>query len=505
MPQPSSAPPSTEYRLPNGQVPVRAVLRRPRLFATEVLAGMVTTLALIPEVISFSIISGVGPDVALISSVVLAIAMSFLGGRPAMVTAAAGSVALVIAPMVHAHGTAYVLPAVLLAGVIQVAIGAAGLARLVRYIPRSVMIGFVNALGVLIFVAQLQHVIDVPWQVYPLFAITVLIVVFLPRLTKAVPAPLVAIVVVTAAAFAFGMNVPTVGDEGNVSGALPGITPLTVPLDLQTLQIIAPTAFAAAIVGLLETLLTAKLVDELTDSRSAKGRETWGLGVANILAGLWGGIAGCAMIGQTVVNVQIGRARTRISTLVAGLFLLLLISVLSPVMAAIPMAALAAVMMIVALRTVDWHSVRPSTLRRMPLPETLVMLVTVAVVVATSNLAIGVGVGVLLALVFFARRIAHVVRVERTLDAAGEVAYYRVLGPLFFASSNDLVEQFSYADDPAQVVVDLSGSHVWDASSVAALDSVESRYAQHGAQVELRGLNSHSQEFHGRLTGELGG
>ncbi len=505
MPVAPSAPASTAFRLPNGQVPMRAVLRHPRLLTTEVLAGMVTTLALIPEVISFSLISGVGPDVALISSVVLAIVMSFVGGRPAMVSAAAGSVALVLAPLVQAHGTAYVLPAVLLTGLIQIVFGAAGLARLVRYIPRSVMIGFVNALGVLIFVAQVQHVIDVPWQVYPLFVVTILIVVLLPRLTRAIPAPLVAIVLVTAAAIVFGMNVPTVGDEGSVSGGLPGLTPWTVPFDLETLRIVAPTAFAAAMVGLLESLLTAKVVDEITDSRSGKGRESWGLGIANILAGVWGGVAGCAMIGQTVVNVQIGRARTRISTLVAGLFLLLLVAVLSPVMAAIPMAALAAVMMVVAVRTVDWHSIRPSTLRRMPLPETIVMLVTVAVVVATNNLATGVGVGVLLALVFFARRIAHVVRVLRSVSADGEVAHYRVLGPLFFASSNDLVDQFSYVDDPARVVIDLSRSHVWDASSVAALDAIETKYAAHGATVELTGLNPHSRMFHGRLTGSLGG
>lgn len=505
MPAAPTAPESTDFRLPNGNVPVLAVLRRPRLLTTEVLAGMVTTLALIPEVISFSLISGVGPDVALISSVVLAVAMSFLGGRPAMVSAAAGSVALVLAPMVQAHGTGYVLPTVLLTGVIQIAFGAAGLARLVRYIPRSVMIGFVNALGVLIFVAQVQHVVDVPWQVYPLFVATILIVVFLPRITKAVPAPLVAIVVATGAAFLLGMHVPTVGDEGSVSGGLPGLTPWTVPFDLQTLGIIAPTAFAAALVGLLESLLTAKLVDELTDSRSSKGRESWGLGVANILAGFWGGVAGCAMIGQTIVNVQIGRARTRVSTVVAGLFLLLLVAVLSPVMAAIPMAALAAVMMVVALRTVDWHSVRPATLKRMPVPETVVMLVTVAVVVATNNLATGVGAGVLLALVFFARRIAHVVTVSREVSDDGEVARYRVLGPLFFASSNDLVEQFSYADDPSRVVIDLRDSHVWDASSVASLDAIETKYAAHGATVELTGLNEHSAFFHGRLTGSLSG
>lgn len=505
MPAIPSAPASSAYRRANGQVPVRAVLRRPRLLTTEVLAGLVTTLALIPEVISFSLISGVGPDVALISSVTLAVAMSFLGGRPAMVSAAAGSVALVLAPMVAAHGVGYVLPTVLLCGVIQILFGVAGLARLVRYIPRSVMIGFVNALGVLIFLAQVQHVVNVPWQVYPLFAVTVLIVVFLPKLTTAVPAPLVAIVLVTAAAFFLSMQVPTVADEGSVTSTLPGLTPWTVPLTFETLQIIGPVAVGAALVGLLESLLTAKLVDDMTDSRSSKRRESWSLGVANILAGCWGGVAGCAMIGQTVVNVEIGRARTRLSTLAAGLFLLLLVAVLSPVMAQIPMAALAAVMMIVALRTIDWRSVRPSTLRRMPIPETVVMLVTVAVTVATGNLATGVGVGVLLALVLFARRIAHVVQVRRTLDDDGKVVRYCVEGPLFFASSNDLVDQFSYVDDPAHVVIDLTASHVWDASSVAALDSLESKYAKHGATVEIVGLNEHSRRFHGQLTGRLDG
>ena len=286
MPVAPSAPDSVAFRLPNGQIPASAVLRRSRLLMTEVLAGMVTTLALIPEVISFSLISGVGPDVALISSVVLAVVMSFIGGRPAMVSAAAGSVALVLADGAGArHG---------IRSADSVADGPdpdrlrrGGLARLVRYIPRSVMIGFVNALGVLIFVAQVQHLVDVPWEVYPLFAVTILIVLVLPRFTRAVPAPLVAIVVVTAAAYFLGMQVPTVGDEGPVSGGLPGLTPWTVPVDLETLQIIAPTAAAAALVGLLESLLTAKLVDELTDSRSAKTRESWGLGVANILAGLW--------------------------------------------------------------------------------------------------------------------------------------------------------------------------------------------------------------------------
>ena len=380
------------------------------------LAGIVTTLALIPEVISFSVIAGVDPKVSLIASVVLALSMSVLGGRTAMVTAAAGAVALVVAPLVKDHGVEYLLPAVILAGIVQIAFGALGLARLVRFIPRSVMLGFVNALGILIFVAQVPHLLDVPWIVYPLFALTVVIVLVLPRFTKAVPSPLVAIVVVTAIVMIAGLSVPNVGDEGEIGGALPGITPLLVPLNLDTLQLIWPTALSVAFVGLMETLLTAKLVDDITDTRSHKNRESWALGVANILAGFYGGIAGCAMIGQTIVNVKIGRARTRISTFVAGLLLLALVTLLSDLMAQIPMVALAAVMMIVALTTIDWHSVRPSTLRRMPVPETLVMLVTIVVVVATGNLAIGVLVGVVLAMVLFARRVAHVITVDRTVD-----------------------------------------------------------------------------------------
>ena len=484
---------------------VRTALRDPRQLSREVLAGIVTTLALVPEVISFSVIAGVDPLVSLVASIVLALTMSVLGGRPAMVTAAAGSVALVIAPLVREHGVGYVLPAVILAGLVQIAFGAAGLARLMRFVPRSVMIGFVNALGILIFAAQVPHLVGVTWVVYPLFAVTVLIVVLLPRLTTAVPAPLVAIVVVTLVVVLAGLAVPDVGDEGPLTGALPGLTPFTVPLSLATLQLVWPTALSIAFVGLLESLLTAKLVDDLTDTRSAKGRESWALGVANILAGWWGGIAGCAMIGQTVVNVKIGRARTRISTVVTGLFLLAVVTGLSGVIARIPMVSLAAVMMLVALSTVNWHSVTPATLRRMPLPETLVMVVTVAVTVATGNLAVGVAVGVVLAMVLFARRVAHVIRVERTVAADGTTARYEVVGPLFFGSSNDLVEHFSYAEDPPHVVVDLSQAQVWDASTVAALDAVETKFREHGVQVEVEGLDERSSVFHARLSGRLGG
>jgi sulfate permease, SulP family len=484
-------------------VTVLSALRSPRLFTREVLAGIVTTLALVPEVISFSVIAGVDPIVSLVASIVLAVTMSILGGRPAMITAAAGSVALVIAPLVKAHGVEYVLPTVILAGLVQIVFGTTGLARLMRFIPRSVMIGFVNALGVLIFMAQVRHIVNVPWFVYPLFALTVVIILVLPRFTRAIPAPLVAIVVVTAIVIVAGLSVPDVADEGPLTGALPALTPFLVPLTLSTLQIIWPTALSVAFVGLMETLLTAKLVDELTDSPSHKSRESWALGVANIAAGFYGGIAGCAMIGQTIVNVKIGRARTRISTFVAGVFLLALVTGLSTIMGKIPMVALAAVMMIVAITTVDWHSVRPSTLRRMPIPETIVMAVTVIIVVATGNLAIGVIVGVVLAMVLFARRVAHVVRVDRNVSADGESVRYEVSGPLFFGSSNDIVERFAYASDPDDVTIDFSRTQIWDASTVAALDSIEEKFRQHGVTATFVGLDERSTIFHGKLTGRL--
>lgn len=483
-------------------------LRKPRLLTIEVLAGIVTTLALIPEVISFSVIAGVDPKVSLIASVVLAISMSILGGRPAMITAAAGAVALVVAPMVQEHGAQYLLPAVVLAGLVQILFGVTGLARLMRFIPRSVMVGFVNALGILIFTAQVPHLIGVPWLVYPLFALTLLIVVGLPRITTAVPAPLVAIVVVTAVVMIAHFTVPTVGDQGAVAGGLPGITPLLVPLNLETLSIIGPTALSVAFVGLLETLLTAKLVDDLTNSKSNKGREAWALGVANILAGFWGGIAGCAMIGQTMVNVKLGRARTRISTFIAGVALLALVTVFSDVMEKIPMVALAAVMMVVAVSTVDFHSVRPATLKRMPISETLVMAFTVIVTVSTGNLAIGVGLGVVLAMVLFARRVSHVLTVTRRVQATAmntaETVIYTVRGPLFFGSSNDLVEQFAYAEDPTSVTIDFSEAQIWDASTVAALDSVQAKYTEQHIKVRFTGLDERSVNFHGRLTGTLG-
>src|SRR5689334_7094003 len=465
---------------------IGSVLSSPREFTRETLAGVVTALALIPEVISFSFVSGVDPKVALFSSVVLGLVMSVLGGRPAMVTAAAGSIALVIGPMVKTYGSGYILPTILLAGIIQIVFGLTGMARLTRFIPRSVMIGFVNSLGILIFFAQVPHILNVPWIIYPLFALTIAIVLLAPRFITIIPAPLIAIVIVTAIIISGHLTVPNVGGNGGaMAPGLPGITPFTVPLNWETLSIIWPTGLSVAFVGLLETLLTAKLVDDVTDTRSHKGKESWALGVANIAAGFYGGIAGCAMIAQTVVNVKIGGGRSRISTAAAALVLLVLVTVLSNLMAQIPLVALAAVMMIAALKTFDWHSVMPSTLKRMPKSETSVLVVTVIITVATGNLAFGIAGGVLLAMVLFARRVAHVIRVERTPAEDGSAVRYTVYGPLFFGSSNDLVERFSYALDPKQVTVDLTHSQIWDASSVAALDAVQTKYRAHGRVISF--------------------
>ncbi|MGR7877681.1 SulP family inorganic anion transporter [Klebsiella aerogenes] len=387
----------------------------PALITRETLAGVLTALALIPEVISFSVIAGVDPQVSLIASVVLCLAMSVLGGRPAMVTATAGSVALVIGPMVHQHGVGYILPAVILAGIIQILFGIYGMARLMRFIPPPVMTGFVNALGILIFFAQVPHFWSRQPLIVGLFVLTLLIVLWAPRFIKAVPAPLIAIVLLTAYTVTSGQLLPTVGDEGAMSGGLPGFNALAVPLDLSTLKIIWPCALSIAFVGLMESLLTAKLVDDLTHTPSNKSRESAGLGIANILAGCYGGIAGCAMIGQTIVNVEMGKARSRLSTIVAGMVLLLLVTVLSQVMAKIPMAVLAGVMVIVAVKTFSWQSIRPTALARNPWPETVVMAATVVVTVTTSNLAIGVLAG-LIAMALIPRRLR--VKAQLTSETA---------------------------------------------------------------------------------------
>lgn len=400
---------------------ILSVMRSPKLLLRETLAGVITALALIPEVISFSVIAGVDPKVSLIASVVLCLAMSFLGGRPAMVTAAAGSVALVIGPMVHQHGVGYILPAVVMAGVIQILFGLCGMARLMRFIPQPVMTGFVNALGVLIFFAQVPHFWSRNPLIIALFVATLLIVLWAPRVIKSVPSPLIAIVLLTLFTVTSGQLLPTVGDEGSMSGGLPGLTQLLVPLNLDTLNIIWPCALSIAFVGLMESLLTAKLVDDLTATPSNKARESAGLGIANILAGFYGGIAGCAMIGQTIVNVEMGKGRSRLSTIMAGLVLLLLVTALSNVMADIPMSVLAGIMVIVAFKTFSWHSIKPATLKRAPWPETVVMVVTVAATVSTGNLAIGVLAGVVCMVLIPARLKAKLAaKAEKSSPAQGK-------------------------------------------------------------------------------------
>ncbi|WP_371502303.1 SulP family inorganic anion transporter [Kitasatospora sp. NBC_00374] len=397
-------------------------------------------------------------------------------------TTRARAVALVIGPLNREHGLGYLVAAVILAGVIQIALGALGVAKLMRFVPRSVMVGFVNALAILIFMAQVPEMTHVPWAVYPLIAVGLALMVFFPKVTMVIPAPLVSIVILTVITLAAGIAVPTVGDKGDLPSSLPVPGLPDVPFTM------------------MESLMTAKLVDDITDTHSSKTRESIGQGIANIVTGFFGGMGGCAMIGQTMINVKVSGARTRLSTFLAGAFLMVLCIVFGPVVSDIPMAALVAVMVMVSF---DWHSIAPKTLKRMPAGEIAVMVITVAVVVATSNLAIGVVVGSITAMVIFAKRVAHFANVTAHAAPDGGQVVYSVTGELFFASSNDLVGQFNYAGDPDKVVIDLTDAHIWDASSVAALDAIETKYKQRGKTVEIIGLNTPSADLHDKLSGEL--
>ncbi len=488
--------------MPSAPLITRPTWLSPIVARTEALAGLVVALALIPEAISFSILAGVDPRVGLFSSFVMAVVISLTGGRPAMITAATGAIALVVAPLAQDYGLDHLLAAVILGGVFQVLLGVAGFARLMRFIPRSVMVGFVNALAILIFTAQLPQLVDVPWVVYPMVAAGLAMIFVLPRFTTAVPSPLVSIVVLTALTLLAGFVVPDVGSQGELPDSLPFFALPDLPLTLETLQIITPYALGVAFVGLMESLMTAKLVDDITDTGSDKTRESCGQGIANVASGLFGGMGGCAMIGQTMINVKSG-ARTRLSTFLAGAFLLVLVVVLGDVVAVIPMAALVAVMIFVSIATFDWHSVR--TLHLMPRSETAVMLTTVAGTLLTHNLAIGVGAGVLTACVLFARRVAHLVEITSAMDHDATTRIYEVRGALFFASSNELYTQFDYAGDPPQVRIDLSQAQVWDASTVAALDAITHKYGLRGKSVEIVGLDGHSADRYERHSGQLAG
>ena len=461
---------------------------------------------MIPEAISFSIIAGVAPRVGLYASFTMAVTIAIAGGRPAMISAATGAMALVIIGLVRDHGLEYLLAATILAGLIQLVLGLLGIARLMRFVPRSVTVGFVNALAILIFAAQVPQLREGGAVGLALVLGGLVLIIFLPRLTTAVPSPLIAIIVVSALVITGHIDVPTVGDQGLLpdSFPIPGLP--AVPFSFDTLRIILPYSVALAAVGLLESLMTARIVDGITDTRSNKDRESSGQGIANVVTGFFGGMAGCAMIGQTIINVKVSGARTRLSTFAAGVFLLALVLGMGGLVGRIPMPALVAVMIIVSVSTFDWHSVQPATLRRMPRSETLVMVVTVAATVATENLAIGVGLGVLTAMALFARRVAHLIDVDRVVSPAGDAVTYVVSGELFFASNQEFIDAFDYHDDPAHVTIDFTKAHIWDASSVAALDAVTERYRDHyGTLVDITGMNQFSSAIHGRLSGELAG
>ena len=452
----------------------------------DLLAGTVVALALIPEAIAFSIIAGVDPAVGLYASFIIAVTISIVGGRPAMISAATGAMALLMVTLVRDHGLEYLFAASLLTGVFQIGIGLLKLGRYIRFVSRSVMTGFVNSLAILIFLAQMPELIGANWQTFALVGAALVIIYGLPRLTKAVPSPLIAIVVISAFVIWSGLDVRTVGDMGQMPSTLPTFHLPAVPLTWETLTIIGPIAATLAFVGLLESLLTANLLDDITDTPSDKDRETRGQGIANIAASLFGGMAGCAMIGQSIINVTSG-ARGRLSTLWAGLFLLFLILVLQDWVTRIPMAALVAVMIMVSVGTFDWTSVL--NLRSTPIQSSIVMIATTVTVVATHDLSKGVVLGVILSAIFFMRKVGKTVIVEEVGTPEDGVLRYRVTGQLFFASSDVFAAAFEHHGHPKRVQIDMTGAHLWDLTGVAAVDKVVFRYRRQGAVVEVIGMN----------------
>jgi len=455
----------------------------------DLLAGTVVALALIPEAIAFSIIAGVDPKVGLYASFSIAVIISFTGGRPGMISAATGAMALLMVSLVKEHGLQYLFAATILTGVLQIFAGLLRLGTVMRFISRSVMTGFVNALAILIFMAQVPEMIDVAWLTYPMIAGGLAIIYLLPRFTKAVPSPLVCIVVLTALSLGLGFNLRTVGDMGELPSSLPFFLLPDIPLNFETLMIILPYSIPLAIVGLLESLMTASIVDDLTDTTSDKNRECSGEGIANVATGFLGGMAGCAMIGQSVINVKSG-GRGRLSAFTAGTLLLFLIVALGDWVARIPMAALVAVMVVVSIGTFSWASLW--NLRTHPRSSSIVMLSTVAVVVATHNLAYGVLVGVLLSGIFFAWKVGQLVAVHSTATDDGTERTYTVVGQIFFASADSFVAAFDFQEVLEQVRIDVTRSHFWDISAVAALDKVVMKFRREGAEVEIIGMNEAS-------------
>jgi sulfate permease, SulP family len=462
----------------------------------DVLAGIVVALALIPEAIAFSIIAGVDPKVGLYASFSIAVIIAFAGGRPGMISAATGAMALLMVDLVSDHGLQYLFAATILTGMIQILFGYLKLARFMRFVSNSVMTGFVNALAILIFMAQLPELTGVTWITYPMVAAGLAIIYLLPRLTTAVPSPLVSIVVLTIVAIAFDLNVNTVSDMGELPSSLPVFLIPDVPVNLDTLMIILPYSLGLAVVGLLESLMTASIVDDFTDTTSDKHRESKGQGIANIATGFLGGMAGCAMIGQSVINVKSG-GRGRLSTFVAGSFLLVLVVVLGDAVGRVPMPALVAVMIMVSIGTFSWGSL--TQLRVHPATSSTVMIATVAVVVYTHNLAIGVVVGVILSAVFFAWKVGQLFQITSGLSDDGRARVYTIRGQVFFASSDDFINAFDYAEVIDTVVIDASEAHFWDITSVASLDKVIIKFRREGTHVELIGTNDASASMIDRL------
>jgi SulP family sulfate permease len=462
----------------------------------DLLAGIVVALALIPEAIGFSIVAGVDPKVGLYASFCIAVIMAFAGGRPAMISAATGAMALLMVDLVADHGLAYLFAATILTGVLQMVFGFLRLGRYMRFVPKAVMVGFVNALAILIFLAQLEQFHGAHASIYPLVLAGLAIIYLFPRITRAIPSPLVAIVALTAFAVFSGLPLRTVGDMGELPSALPFFALPQIPFTLETLMILLPYALPLALVGLIESLLTANIVDDLTDTGSNKNREARGQGIANIVTGFFGGMAGCAMIGQSIINVGSG-GRTRLSTLAAGLFLLGMLLAAGDALRMIPMGALVAVMIMVSINTFDWGSL-PGMLRH-PKSETIVMIGTVGVVLATHNLALGVGVGVLLSCVFFSRKIAKLIRVTSQLDEAARTRTYTVSGQLFFVSTEEFLAGFDTTEELDAVVLDLTHAQLWDATAIAAIDKLVLRFRARGTQVTLEGVSEQSAALLERL------
>ena len=458
----------------------------------DTLAGIVVALALIPEAIAFSIIAGVDPKVGLYASFCIAVIIAFTGGRPGMISAATGAMALLMVTLVRDHGLEYLLAATLLTGILQIAAGYLKLAELMRFVSRSVVTGFVNALAILIFMAQLPELSGVTWHVYAMTAAGLGIIYlfpYLPRIGKTIPSPLVCIVVLTAVYMLSGMEIRTVGDMGELPDTLPVFLWPDVPLNFETLWIILPYSVMLAVVGLLESMMTATIVDDLTDTSSDKNRECKGQGIANIGAGLMGGMAGCAMIGQSVINIKSG-GRTRLSTLIAGVVLLLMVVFLSDWVSQIPMAALVAVMIMVSIGTFSWASIRD--LKKHPMSTNVVMLATVAVTVGTHNLAIGVFVGVLIAAMNFANKVGNILYIGSEEADEGSHRIYKIVGQVFFASSERFGNAFDFKETVAKVTIDLSRAHFWDITAVQTLDRVVIKFRREGTVVELIGLNEAS-------------